>query len=134
MTRQVVLVSPDQTVRDAAQQMSAEDIGALPVGENDRLVGMVTDRDIAVRCVAQGKGPDTKLRAIMTEEIKYCLADDDAEDVARNMAELQVRRLPVLDKDRRLVGIVSLADFARKSQARKHVIQAMSGIAQPTAH
>lgn len=134
MTRHVVLVHPNQTVRDAALQMSAEDVGALPVGENDRLVGMVTDRDIAVRCVAEGKGPDTRLRAIMTEEIKFCFEDDEAEDVARDMAELQVRRLPVLNEDRRLVGIVSLADFARTSRGRKHVVQAMSGIAQPHSH
>ena len=130
MSKKVTLVDPGETIRSAAQRMKNEDVGALPVGENDRLVGMVTDRDIAVRAVAAGRGPDTAIRDVMSGEIKYCFEDDDANDVAENMADQQVRRLPVVNRDKRLVGIVSLADFARHSEGRKHVVRAMSGIAQ----
>jgi CBS domain-containing protein len=92
--------------------MAESDMGVLPVGENDRLVGMITDRDIAIRAVAAGKGPDTVVRDVMTEDMKYCFEDDEIGDVAANMAALQVRRLPVLSRQKRLVGIVSLGDIA----------------------
>ena len=92
--------------------MAEIDAGALPVGENDRLVGMITDRDIAVRAVADGKGPDTPIREIMTTEVKYCFEDDEIDEVALNMADIQVRRLPVLNDQKRLVGIISLGDIA----------------------
>src|SRR5689334_19532292 len=108
MTRDVRIANPDETIRDAAKMMSECDAGVVPVGENDRLVGMLTDRDIAIRAVAEGKGPDTRVREVMSAEVKYCYDDEDVDDVARNMAELQVRRLPVLDRDKRLVGIVAL--------------------------
>jgi CBS domain-containing protein len=85
----------------------------VPVGENDRLVGMITDRDIAVRAVAQGKGPDTPVRDVMSKDVKFCYDDEDLEHVADNMGELQVRRLPVVNRDKRLVGIVALGDIAR---------------------
>jgi signal-transduction protein with cAMP-binding, CBS, and nucleotidyltransferase domain len=92
--------------------MSDVDAGVLPVGENDRLVGMITDRDIAVRAVAQGKGPDTPLREVMTADVKYCFEDEDTDQVARNMGDQQVRRRPVVNRDKRLVGILSLGDLA----------------------
>ncbi len=117
MTRDVCVVNPDQTVKQAAALMSAHDIGSLPVGEDDRLVGMITDRDIAVRGVAKGKGPRAKVREIMTEAIKYCFEDEDVAHVSRNMADVQLRRLPVVDRDKRLVGILALGDLARGGAA-----------------
>ena len=113
MTREVRVANPAQTIRDAARIMAEIDAGAVPVGENDRLVGMITDRDIAIRAVAEGKGPDTPVRDIMSKDIKYCYDDEDLEHVAENMGELQVRRLPVVNRDKRLVGIVALGDVAR---------------------
>lgn len=114
MTRDVRLVKPDQTIREAAQLMADIDAGALPVTENDRLVGMITDRDIAVRAVAQGKSPDTRIRDVMSPGILYCFDDQQLEDVSRNMGKNQVRRLPVINRDKRLVGILSLGDLASK--------------------
>ena len=113
MTRQVRVANPTQTIRDVAKMMAEIDAGAVPVGENDRLVGMITDRDIAIRAVAQGKGPDTPVREVMSQEIKYCYEDEDLEHVAENMGDLQVRRLPVVNREKRLVGIVALGDIAR---------------------
>jgi CBS domain-containing protein len=88
MTRQVELTSPEATIRDAARRMAEIDGGVMPVSENDRLVGMITDRDIAIRAVAQGKGPDAKVREVMTQEVKYCYEDDDVDNVVKNMAEI----------------------------------------------
>jgi CBS domain-containing protein len=113
MTRDVRLLSPDQTIREAAKLMAEIDAGAVPVGENDRLVGMITDRDIVIRAVALGKSADAKVAEVMSKEMLYCLDTDAIDDVGRNMAKAQVRRLPVVNKDKRLVGIVSLGDLAR---------------------
>jgi CBS domain-containing protein len=113
MTRDVRIANPGQSIRDVAKIMAEIDAGALPVGENDRLVGMITDRDIAIRAVALGKGPDTPVRDVMSSEVKYCYEDEDLEHVADNMGELQVRRLPVVNREKRLVGIVALGDIAR---------------------
>ena len=132
MTRNVQLVAPDQTIRDAAQLMAEIDAGALPVGENDRLVGMITDRDIAIRAVAQGKSPDTKVRDVMTCEMLYCFDDQDLDEIARNMAKNQVRRLPVINHAKRLVGILSLGDLARKEEPAA-VGRAMSRVATPSS-
>ena len=112
MTRQVEVAGPDDTLQQAASRMAELDTGVLPVGENDRLVGMLTDRDIAIHAVAQGKGPETKVREAMTPEVRYCLEDEDLDEVVRNMGENKVRRLPVMSRDKRLVGIVSLGDVA----------------------
>ncbi len=130
MTRDVRLIEPTQTIREAAQLMAEMDAGIMPVREGDRLVGMITDRDIAVRAVAQGRGPDTHVREVMTDEVKYCFEDDDTAAVERNMAEIQVRRLPVLTRDKRLVGIISLGDLAMSDKAAK-VGAAVAGISQP---
>jgi len=116
MTRDVQLVNPTQSIRDAARMMAEIDAGALPVGQDDRLVGMITDRDIAVRGVAEGKSPDTPIREIMSREVLYCFDDQELKDIARNMGEMKVRRLPVLNRDKRLVGIVSLGDLALKDE------------------
>jgi CBS domain-containing protein len=130
MTRDVRLTSPDQTLKEAAEEMARCDTGALPVGENDRLVGMITDRDIAIRGVACGKGPDAKVADAMTREIRYCFEDDSAEDVLEHMSEQQVRRLPVLSRDKRLVGIVSLSDLTRGGETHR-AGQALGEIARP---
>src|SRR5215471_2220420 len=95
MSREVAVASPTESIRNAAKVMAKIDAGALPVGENDRLVGMITDRDIAVRAVAEGKGPDTPVRDVMSFDILYCAEDDDIEDIAYNMSDMKVRRLPV---------------------------------------
>ena len=116
MTRDVELVSPTQTIRDAAQMMAEFDAGALPVQQDDRLVGMITDRDIAVRAVAQGKSPETPVRDVMSPEVLYCFDDQEIEDVSRNMGEVKVRRLPVVNRDKRLVGIISIGDLALKEE------------------
>lgn len=112
MNRDVRIAGPEDTLRKAAKMMIDADAGILPVGENDRLVGMITDRDIAVRGIAEGKGPKAKVRDVMTAEVKYCFEDEDADHVLRNMGEIKVRRLPVLSREKRLVGIVSLSDLA----------------------
>lgn len=117
MTRDVKLASPDWTLKEAATAMAQCDAGALPVGENDRLVGMITDRDIAIRGVACGKGPEAKIREAMTSDIHYCFEDDSADQVLQRMSELQVRRLPVLNRDKRLVGIISLSDLTRGGES-----------------
>lgn len=130
MTRDVRVANPEQSIREAARIMAEIDVGALPVGENDRLVGMVTDRDIAVRAVAQGKSPETKVRDVMSREVKYCFDDEDMDNVARNMGDIQIRRLPVVNRDKRLVGIVALADVATK-QGSESAGMAVSGISEP---
>ena len=130
MSRNVKIIASDQTVRDAAAMMRQLDAGALPVGEKDKLVGMITDRDIAIRGIAEGKGPDTKIRDVMSHEVKYCFEDEEVEHVAEKMAELQVRRLPVMNRDKRLVGIVSLGDLATHGSLPK-TAKALHGISQP---
>jgi CBS domain-containing protein len=129
MTRDAKLAHADDTLQHAAKLMKECDCGILPVAEGDRLIGMITDRDIAVRCVAEGKGPNSKVREAMTEEVKYCFEDEDTEHVCKNMAEIQVRRLPVMSRDKRLVGIVSLSDLARKEPESA---KALHGIARPS--
>ena len=131
MSRKVELTSPNTTVRDVARKMRADNIGALPVGENDRLVGMVTDRDIVVRAVAEERSPgNTSVREVMSEHVCYCFEDDDIGQAAQIMAEHQVRRLPVLNRDKRLVGVVALADLGRSgTDAAK---QALEGISEAT--
>jgi CBS domain-containing protein len=132
MTREVRVASPGQSIREAAKIMQDIDAGVLPVGDNDRLVGMITDRDIAIRAVAQGKGPDTPVRDIMsTEKVLYCYDDEDLAHVAQNMGEQQVRRLPVVNREKRLVGIVSLGDMVQ-TEART-ANKAVKGVTKPGA-
>jgi len=118
MSRDVRVASPEQTICEAAQMMGEIDAGVLPVGENDRLVGIITDRDIAVRAVAQDKPPSTKIRDVMSHEVLYCYDDQELDEVAVNMGDEQVRRMPVVNRDKRLVGIVSLADVAQTENAK----------------
>jgi CBS domain-containing protein len=112
MSRDVVLASPRQSLREVAQMMAERDIGFMPVGDQDRIVGMVTDRDIVVRGLATGKGPDTPVSEVMTKDIKYCFDDEDIDHVVENMGQNKIRRLPVMNREKRLVGIVTLADAA----------------------
>ena len=112
MTPDVRIARPDQSICEAARMMAECDAGVLPVGEDDHLVGVITDRDIAIRAVAEGKSPETSVREVMSKEVLYCFEDEDTEDVARNMGDNKVRRLPVLNRSKRLVGIVSIGDLA----------------------
>ena len=130
MSSDVRIASPDQSIREAAQMMGEIDAGVLPVGENDRLVGMITDRDIAIRAVAAGKAPDTKIRDIMSKEVLYCYEDDDVDDVAQDMADAKLRRMPVLNRAKRLVGIVSLGDIAMVD-GPANAGEALCGISEP---
>jgi CBS domain-containing protein len=129
MTRDVRIATPNDTIERAATMMGEIDAGVIPVGENDRLVGVITDRDIAVRAVAHGKPPQTEVREVMSAEVKYCFEDEAVEDVARSMGDIQVRRLPVLNRDKRLVGIVSLGDLAVEHAAQAS--NALSNISEP---
>jgi CBS domain-containing protein len=112
MTREVRIAGPDHTLAQAATLMAELDSGVLPVANSERLIGMITDRDIAIRGIAKGLGPDAKVSEVMTQDVKYCFDDESCADVAKNMGEIQVRRLPVVNRDKRLVGIVSLGDLA----------------------
>lgn len=130
MSRKVDLVNPGMKIREAATFMRDDNIGALPVGENDRLVGMITDRDIAVRAVAEGKSPTTTIGKIMSEKVYYCFEDNDVAEAGRLMAKHQVRRLPVLNREKRLVGIVAMADLARKDGEATN--EAIRGVSEET--
>jgi CBS domain-containing protein len=129
MSRDVRTVAPETTIAEAARIMADADIGALPVAAGDRLTGMVTDRDIAVRAVAIGKGPQTTVGEVMTHDVLYCHEDEDITHVCENMAEMQVRRLPVVDVDKRLIGILSLSDVA--DARAKEAGEALEGITRP---
>ena len=130
MTREVRVASPGQSIREVAKIMAEIDAGAMPVGDNDRLVGMITDRDIAIRAVALGKGPDTPVRDVMsTEQVLYCYEDEELDHVAKNMSQQQVRRLPVVNREKRLVGIVSLGNLAQ-SETRT-ASKAVKGVTKP---
>jgi CBS domain-containing protein len=130
MSRDVQTVSPDQPVQEAATFMLTIDAGSIPVTEGDRLVGMITDRDIAVRGIAKGYGPDTPVRELMTDDLVVVRVDENLEEAATRMSEAQVRRLPVIDEDERLCGIVSLGDLARESD-EECAAEALEGVSQP---
>ena len=130
MTRNVQTVRPDQTAREAASFMLKADAGSIPVIEGERLIGMITDRDIAVRGVAEGHGPETPVRELMSNDIICARMDDDTDDVASRMSEAQVRRLPVIDDQERLCGIVSLGDLSQQG-ADNAAEQALEGVTEP---
>jgi len=131
MTPDVRTVTANTSLREAAHLMASIDAGVLPVSDGDRLVGMVTDRDIAIRGIGAGKGPDTTVGEVMTNEVRYCYDDETIEAVCENMANIQVRRLPVLNRQKRLVGIVSLADIV-SSTPSEEAGQALEGITRPS--
>lgn len=131
MTTDVQVAKPDQPIREAAQFMLKADAGSIPVCDGDRLVGMITDRDIAVRAVAEGRGPDTPVQEAMTDHVDYCYEDDAIEDVAVRMSDMQVRRFPVVSReDKKLVGIVSLGDITRSDQGEAAKV-ALDGVTDP---
>jgi CBS domain-containing protein len=132
MSTEVQLLSPDDSIQQAACRMRDEEIGSLPVASGDRLVGYVTDRDVAVRGVAAGKAIKSPVREIMTERLLYCFEDEEVEAVAKNMAMNQVRRLPVLTRENRLCGIVSLGDVATKGE-HQAAEEALTEISEPRA-
>ena len=116
MTRHVECINPDTSVKDAAEKMKSLDIGFLPICENDRLTGTITDRDITIRVVADGLNPrSVKARDVMTPNAFYCLDDQDIEEVSRRMQETEVKRMLILNRDHKLVGVVSLGDLSRAS-------------------
>lgn len=131
MTREVRIIDPAETLQEAARTMADIDAGFLPVGENDRLVGIITDRDIAIRAVGCGRSPEAKVRDVMSDEVKYCYADDEIDAVLENMGEQQIRRLPVVDRDKRLVGVISITDLAANGEARQSG-EALGEIARPS--
>jgi CBS domain-containing protein len=116
MSRDVKVARPQDTIQSVARQMADIDAGVIPVCDGQTLQGMVTDRDIVVRAVCEGRSFETPISEVMTADVEYCYEDDDVKDAAARMAKLQVRRLPVLDHDKRLVGIVALGDIAREGK------------------
>ena len=131
MIKEVRLGHPQMTIKEAAQLMKKGDFGALPVGDNDRLVGMVTDRDIVIRAVAEGKDPNTAtVKDCMTEKILYCYEDQTLEEVAENLGDNQIRRIPVLSRENRLVGILALGDIATSNAKAEKVEEALTRISQ----
>lgn len=132
MSRDVKVISPDATIREAAQQMLNGNFGMLPVGENDRMIGAVSDRDIAIRAVAEGKDGSTKVRDVMTADIIWAYEDDSVDAAAELMSKHQIRRLPVVNVDKRLVGIVALGDFAVDKSDIKTAGEALSEISKPS--
>lgn len=135
MTTHVHMLNEDQTIEEAARMMAQCDVGSLPVNDGGKLVGMVTDRDITIRAVAEGKPASTRVSDVMTRDVKYCFEDEDIEHVARNMGDVQLHRLVVLNRDKQLVGIVALADIAN-CEGAEPAGEAVCGISEPghTAH
>jgi CBS domain-containing protein len=132
MTAQVHVISPDATIKEAAQEMRGGDFGMLPVGENDRMIGSISDRDIVIRAIAEGKESNTKVRDVMSEGIVWVYEDDSVEEAAQKMSDNQVRRLAVVNRDKRLVGIVALGDFAVQSDDLRPPAEALSEISRPS--
>src|SRR5687768_9793968 len=119
MTTRVSWVGPDFTLPEIARRMRADDIGSVPVAHNDRLIGMVTDRDIVVRAVAEGGDIErVTARQVMSASVLYCYESDNVAAVLKNMGDNQVRRLPVVDRDKRLVGVVSLGDLSQAAHEK----------------
>ncbi|MFN3570969.1 MAG: CBS domain-containing protein [Polaromonas sp.] len=131
MTRNVRTLSPSSTIADAAMAMEELDVGVIPVCEGDKLLGLVTDRDIVVRAVAQGLGGDTPLSKVMSTDIRSARESDDLDTVLADMASSQIRRLPVLDGEERLIGIISIGDIALKGQDEEDVGQSLGEISAP---
>jgi CBS domain-containing protein len=133
MSRDVQVISPDGTIKEAAQQMRKGNFGMMPVGENDRMIGTISDRDIAIRAVAEGKDPSTKVREVMSEGIVWAYEEDSVDDAVKLMSDHQIRRLPIVNADnKRLVGIVALGDFAVVSTDIEVAGEALSEISKPS--
>lgn len=133
MTRDVRTATPDMALRDVAQMMRDGDMGSVPVVEDDRLVGIVTDRDIVVRCIAEGRSSNTPISQAMTTEIFAVKPDDFVFEAVRLMGDKQVRRIPVIDKDRRLAGIISMADVALETEDELEIAETLEEISSGSA-
>jgi len=134
MTRRAECIPPDATLQEAAERMKKLDVGSLPVCDNNRLVGMLTDRDITVRSVSDGFDPRTDLvRDVMTPEVVYCFEDQDVTEAAKLMREKQIRRLAVLNRNKRLTGIVSLGDLAVEAGNEQLAGETLEGISEPSS-
>ena len=129
MTTEVEVVRPEETLRDAARAMADLDVGSLPVCDGRKLIGMITDRDITVRAVAEGKGAETPVREVMTDEVIWCTDTDSIDEVLQQMSDAQIRRLPVVDRDRQLVGIIALGDIALEEE--EDIDEALRDISMP---
>ena len=131
MTSNPEVVTPEQPIQEAAKLMLSADAGVVPVQEGDQLVGMITDRDIAVRIVAEGRGPDTPVRDAMSEKPLFCFDDEDVDEVAIQMSNAQVRRFPVVSREgQRLVGIVSLGDLTKLDDEGQSAEAALAGVSR----
>jgi CBS domain-containing protein len=130
MSTNVKVISPDMSIGQAAKQMEEGDFGMMPVAENDRMIGTISDRDIAIRGIGEGLGADAKVRDVMSEGIAWAYEDDTVEKAATIMSEYQVRRLPVVNRDKRLVGIVALGDFAVESSEMRPTAKALTEISK----
>ncbi len=133
MTKNVSTVSPTDSIQKAAQIMEKVNCGSTPVVEGGKVVGVVTDRDITIQAIAEGKGPDTPVKVVMFDNVVTCAPSSDARDSANKMAEHQVRRLPVIDNGK-LVGIIAIADLARVNIFTNESGQALSEISEPSRH
>ena len=133
MSRDVEVARPQDTIQDVARKMRDVDTGVIPVCDGDKVQGMITDRDIVLRAVSEARSFETPVSEVMTSDVEYCYEDDDIAQAADKMAELQVRRLVVLDQDQRLVGIVSLGDIAQQGKD-KTTGQALEEISEPNRH
>jgi CBS domain-containing protein len=132
MSRDVQVISPDAPIKEAALQMRKGNFGMMPVGENDRMIGAISDRDIAIRAVADGKDANTKVREVMSKTIVWAYEDDSVDDAVKLMSERQIRRLPIVNKEKRLVGIVALGDLAVVKSDIKAAGEALSKISKPS--
>ena len=133
MTPNVEYTDPNTTIKEAARKMKSQDFGALPIGENDRLVGMITDRDITIRSVAEGKDPEkTTVRDAMSENITYIYDDQDLKELADLMKKEQIRRVVVLNRDKRMVGIASLGDLTVDGENAELGGEVLKKVSQPT--
>ena len=131
MSHDVHVIGPNSTIREAAQQMLKGNFGMLPVGENDRMIGAISDRDIVLRAVAEGLDSSTKVRDVMSDGVVWAYETDSVSVAAQRMSEHQVRRLPIVNAEKRLVGIVALGDFAVESTDLKLAGEALSEISKP---
>jgi CBS domain-containing protein len=132
MTRDVKVITPDMTIGDAAKKMRDGNFGMMPVEENDRMIGTISDRDIVIRAVAEGMDFSTKVRDVMSKGIAWAYEDETVEEATTIMSERQVRRLPVVNRDKRLVGIVALGDIALEHSEIEPAAEALSEISKPS--
>lgn len=131
MSQNVKILDPDATIKDAARQMRDGNFGLMPVGENDRLVGTLSDRDIVIRAVAEGRDASSKVRDVMSNEVVWAYENDSVEKACELMSNHQIRRLPIVNADKRLVGIVALGDLAVEVSDIKPAGDALSDISKP---